>query len=138
MADKSEEPTPRRLRKAREQGDSPVSAALLQGAAFCAALALAPAALAVLAARSAALLRSSIGGGGAALPPLAVATEVLLASAPLLGVAALAAAALGVVRFGREFATEMRQTVAALSGTPRDRGTAPPSEDGEDVGSPPP
>jgi hypothetical protein len=52
--------------------------------------------------------------------------------------AALAAAALGVVRFGREFATEMRQTVAAWSGTPRDRGTAPPSEDGEDVGSPPP
>ena len=100
MAEKREEPTPRRLRKAREQGDSPVSAALLQAAAFCAALALAPAALSVLAARTAALLQSSIAGGGASPSPLAVAAEVLVASAPLLGAAALAAAALGVVQSG--------------------------------------
>lgn len=100
MAEKTEEPTPRRLRRAREQGDSPVSAALLQAAAFCAALALAPAALTVVGARAATLLQSSITGGGASLPPLAVAGEVLLASGPLLGAAALAVAALGVVQSG--------------------------------------
>lgn len=61
--------------------------------------------------------------------------------------AALAAAALGVVRFGREFATEMRQTVAAWSGSRPDHGGASArggTEEGEDadepedLGSPPP
>ncbi|HEY6557996.1 MAG TPA: EscU/YscU/HrcU family type III secretion system export apparatus switch protein [Polyangiaceae bacterium] len=100
MAEKTEEPTPRRLRKAREQGDSPVSGALLQGAAFCAALALAPAALGALAARSTALLQSSLTGGGAALSSAGVATEVVVLSAPLLGAGAMAAAAFGVVQSG--------------------------------------
>jgi hypothetical protein len=45
--------------------------------------------------------------------------------------AALAAAIIGVLRFGREFATEMRQTVSAWSGTRAARGGAPAPEDGE-------
>ena len=48
-SDKSEEPTPRRLRKAREQGDVPVSAVLSQGGAFIVALVILPTAVAHLA-----------------------------------------------------------------------------------------
>jgi hypothetical protein len=49
--------------------------------------------------------------------------------------AALAAAAIGLVRFGREFATEMRQTVAAWSGTPPDAGGTASSGDDQDLAS---
>ena len=49
--------------------------------------------------------------------------------------AALAAAAIAVVRFGREFATEMRQTVTAWSGIPPGRRGAPSREDGDDLPS---
>jgi hypothetical protein len=49
--------------------------------------------------------------------------------------AALAAAVIGIVRFSREFATEMRQTVAAWSGTQVDAGGTASSEDDEDAAS---
>jgi hypothetical protein len=51
--------------------------------------------------------------------------------------AALAAAAIGVVRFGREFTTEMRQTVAAWSGT-TPGGPTSREEDPESSGHDPP
>src|SRR5258708_1847335 len=43
--DKTEEATPKRLRKAEDEGDVPVSAALTSSAAFLVACALAPAAV---------------------------------------------------------------------------------------------
>ncbi|HMJ13262.1 MAG TPA: EscU/YscU/HrcU family type III secretion system export apparatus switch protein [Polyangiaceae bacterium] len=98
MAEKTEEPTPRRLQKAREQGDSPVSAALVQAVGFCAALALVPAALTATAARCAAHLQSAL--GGVRLSALGAALEVLLLSAPLLVAAAMASAAFGAVQSG--------------------------------------
>ena len=44
MSDKTEEPTPKRLRKAREDGDSGTSAFLAQSVAFVVAVSLLPAA----------------------------------------------------------------------------------------------
>ena len=49
MSDKSEAPTPRRLKKAREQGDAPVSLALAQSVGFIPALLLMPAVLVAVA-----------------------------------------------------------------------------------------
>ena len=45
MAEKTEQPSARQLRKARDQGDVPVSFALSQAIAFVAALAVTPSAL---------------------------------------------------------------------------------------------
>ena len=38
MSDKTEQATPKRLKKARDEGDSPISAALSQSVGFMAAL----------------------------------------------------------------------------------------------------
>ena len=49
MSDKTEQPTPKRLTKARAEGDSPVSAVLSQSVGFVAALSLAGGAIALTA-----------------------------------------------------------------------------------------
>jgi flagellar biosynthesis protein FlhB len=100
MSEKTEEATPRKLRKAREEGDSPVSAALVQGFAFVAALALAPAALGAASARAAALLRSSLEQTPRPISAIQVALDVAALSLPLLFVAAAAAAAAGFAQTG--------------------------------------
>lgn len=100
MSDKTETPTPKRLRQAREQGDSAHSAALTQSIGFIAALAVAPAALAALAWRSAELLRSAIRRPDQPLSAFEVALTVLGLSAPLLAASALASAAAGAVQTG--------------------------------------
>jgi flagellar biosynthesis protein FlhB len=64
MSDKTEEPTPRRLRKAREEGDSGASAYAAQAVAFVVAVALVPAAVRALALRSADDLRGAIKTAG--------------------------------------------------------------------------
>jgi flagellar biosynthesis protein FlhB len=96
---KTEEPTPRRLRKAREQGDSPASQVLGQTAGLLAAVLLVPGALAATGARSADLLRSALAGRP---PPgaAALAYEVLTLSLPLLLAVALASAASTLVQTG--------------------------------------
>jgi flagellar biosynthesis protein FlhB len=89
----TEEPTPRRLRRARERGDSPVSQALSQAFGLLAAVLLAPAALGACAARAAELLRSALAGTPFVEPAHTLALEVLSIVAPfLLAVAAIAAA----------------------------------------------
>jgi flagellar biosynthesis protein FlhB len=60
MSDKTEDPTPKRLRKAREEGDSGVSTQAAQAVAFLVAVALAPAAIGALAATSTQLPRPPI------------------------------------------------------------------------------
>lgn len=59
MSDKTEDPTPRRLRKAREEGDSGTSAYAAQSVAFLVAVALVPVAVRALAANAAEDLRTA-------------------------------------------------------------------------------
>ncbi len=100
MSDKTEQPTAQRLRKAREQGDSPISQPLTQAITFVVAVALAPAAIAATLARAAELLPRAIEDPSAPLPPLAIALEVIALSLPILAAAALAAALTGMVQAG--------------------------------------
>jgi flagellar biosynthesis protein FlhB len=100
MSDKTEQPTPRRLRRAREQGDSPLSAALVQAVGFAVALALTPPAITALAAAAAEELRAAILGSGAALSPLESALLVITLTAPLLLGVALTSALVGGVQTG--------------------------------------
>lgn len=100
MSDKTEQPTARRLRKAREEGDSPVSGALIQAAAFVAALALAPAAIAATAAKAGELYRAALGESAQSFSALDFARDVMSLTLPMLLGAAAAAVALGVVQTG--------------------------------------
>jgi flagellar biosynthesis protein FlhB len=61
VSERSEAPTPRRLRKAREEGDSGVSAYGAQAVAFLVAVALAPSAITALASRAGADLQVAVG-----------------------------------------------------------------------------
>jgi flagellar biosynthesis protein FlhB len=97
---KTEEPTPRRLRRARAMGDSPVSHALGQALALLVAVLLAPAALAACAARAAALLRSALAGIPFLAPAPTLALEVVSLAAPLLLAVAAAALVVGLVQTG--------------------------------------
>jgi flagellar biosynthesis protein FlhB len=106
MSDKTEEPTPRKLRKAREQGDSPVSGALGQGFAFVAAFALCPAAIEAVAARASTLIRTAVDQGPTPVSARAIALDVVTLSVPIIGVAAVLAAATGLVQSGFVVATQ--------------------------------
>ncbi|MCA9629242.1 MAG: EscU/YscU/HrcU family type III secretion system export apparatus switch protein [Myxococcales bacterium] len=98
MSEKTEDPTPRRLKKARQDGDSPVSAALGQAAVFCAVLAIAPGALARLLNESSQTLIAVL--NGASPEPEVAAWQVLALSLPLVATGALAAVAVGAVQTG--------------------------------------
>lgn len=100
MSDKTEEPTPRRLRKAREEGDSPISAALVQGLGFVAAVAIAPAAIAATVARVSELVPRAIRSPETPLGSVELAREVVLLSAPLLAAVALVSLVSGFVQTG--------------------------------------
>jgi type III secretion protein U len=65
VSDKTEEATPRRLRKAREEGDSGASAYAAQALAFVVAVALVPSAVRALATWAAGALRAAIAASGA-------------------------------------------------------------------------
>lgn len=101
MSDKTEEPTPRRLKKARDQGDSAVSTALGQGVGFVAVVALLPALLGALSAGAGAALRAALSGEAA--DPGAAAWLWVSLSAPLLAAAALVSLLLGFVQTGGAF-----------------------------------
>src|SRR6478609_3750961 len=101
MSDKTEQPTPRRLQKAREQGDSAVSGALSQSLSFLLVLTLLPALLLALTAGAGAALRAAISGGAA--DPTAAAWLWVRLSAPVLGASALLSAILGFVQTGGAF-----------------------------------
>jgi flagellar biosynthesis protein FlhB len=106
MSEKTEHPTPRRLKRAREQGDSPVSGALVQAAAFVAALMLAPAAIAAIASRMRELVLRSLGSPELTFSAASMATEVLVLSVPVVLAAAVAAAAIGLVQTGGVIAAQ--------------------------------
>jgi flagellar biosynthesis protein FlhB len=101
MEQKTEQPTPRRLQKARLEGDSAVSAALGQGVGLVVVLALLPALAAALVGAVGAALRAAIATGQA---DWAGATWSCLAlSAPLLGAVALVSLLLGLLQTGGAF-----------------------------------
>ena len=109
MSQKSEEPTPRRLRRARAEGDSPLSGALGQSVGLLAGVLLVPGALAATAAYASTRLTATlaVGNGGAGARVESLPLDVLVLSAPLIGAVALVALGLGwvqtggVVNFGR-------------------------------------
>jgi flagellar biosynthesis protein FlhB len=101
MSDKTEPPSPRRLQKAREQGDSAVSGALGQSLGFLVVLTLLPALLVALTAGAGAALRSAIMGGGA--DTAAAARLWVGLSAPFLAASALISAVFGFVQTGGAF-----------------------------------
>lgn len=105
MSDKTEEPTPRKLRKAREQGDSPISGAVGQGIAFVGAFALCPAAIEAAASRISTMIRASIAQPPPAFNTWAIARDVLVLSLPVIAVSAVLASAVGFVQSGGVFAT---------------------------------
>jgi flagellar biosynthesis protein FlhB len=105
MSDKTEQPTPRRLRKAREQGDSPISAVLVQACSFIVVLALTPAALGVLTAQAVDLLRTALEQHTAASPRMLV-QVVCRPLVPLLGAGAATCALVGLVQTGGVISTK--------------------------------
>ena len=99
MSDKTEDPTPKRLRKAHEEGDSGSSSVLSQAIAFLVAVALTSSALAALSVGSANDLIQALARASEATPSVTfrgdwVVSRVVAASAPLLlavGIASLLA-----------------------------------------------
>jgi type III secretion protein U len=107
VSDKTEEATPRRLRKAREEGDSGASAYAAQAAAFVVAVAVAPSVVRALAVRAAedlrnamALAASSSSGAAVHFDSMSLATTVLTLCLPMLGAAALTGAVAHAVQTG--------------------------------------
>lgn len=97
MTEKTEQPTPRRLRKARDEGDSGASSYATQAVAFLVAVAVAPAAGIATAERVTqdlrAVIRASTVATGVLLrfEPPHLAGEVVALTAPILAAAAVAA-----------------------------------------------
>ncbi len=106
MSDKTEDPTPRRLRKARDLGDSGASSHAAQSIAFVAAVAVVPAVVRALASRASTDLRVAIEGAArmgaaeASFDSLAFATSVLSLVVPALAVIGLTGAVAHVVQTG--------------------------------------
>ncbi len=104
MSEKTEQPSPRRLRQAREQGDLPVSAALNQAAALIAALVVLPATATFCGRTLVEMIRTTLLAASQAqspsLDPRAVIPLAVLLATPLCGVAAAACLAVGLVQTG--------------------------------------
>ncbi len=100
MSDKTEQPTPKRLAKARAEGDSAISAALSQSVGFIAALAVVNGAVALVSERARALLSAALTEPSSVVAPTALASIVLGASVPLVAVAAAGSAAASFAQTG--------------------------------------
>ncbi len=107
MAEKTEEPTPRRLKKARDDGDAPVSSALVRAVGVAVVVVLAPSAVAASAAKCASMMRDTLTAHGSTPDVGGVVFDVLTLTVPWLVVAAIAAGVTatiqtgGVVRFAK-------------------------------------
>jgi len=100
VSDKTEQPTPRRLRRARQDGDSPVSGALVQAAVFVVVLALLPGALRASLALVRGLIEQALTENAAGFSAPGLIASVAALSLPLAAAGALTAAALGAVQTG--------------------------------------
>jgi flagellar biosynthesis protein FlhB len=104
VSDKTEDPTPRRLAKAREKGDVAVSAVTSQSIGFLVAVLVVPAAVAATAARASELLRAALTGNAAGPPIEAAVKDVAILVAPVLVAVAATSALATVVQTGALFA----------------------------------
>lgn len=104
MSDKTEEATPKRLRKAREEGDSGASSYAAQAVAFVVAVALVPGAVRALASTSTDALRAVLARAGDPGPVqvdgLALATTVVSLVFPVLVAAGIAGGLAQLVQTG--------------------------------------
>jgi len=100
MSDKTEQPSARRLNKARSEGDSPVSAAFSQSVGFAAALAVVAGVVAVGSEQASTLLAAALKNPGVAASPTELAKVVLTITLPVLAVAGAANAAASLVQTG--------------------------------------
>jgi flagellar biosynthesis protein FlhB len=97
---KTEPPTPRRLRKARRDGDHPVSRAVIGSGALAVTLVFAPLALEALYSSSHAALLDALRPGAATPAASSLALRVAAHTIPLLGGAALGALVTGIWQTG--------------------------------------
>jgi flagellar biosynthesis protein FlhB len=104
VSDKTEEPTPRRLARAREKGDIAVSGASSQAFGFIVALFVVPGTIAATAAQATAVFRRALVGGSWASGTETIATSVVLLVTPLLAAIGLAAALTTLAQTGALFA----------------------------------
>jgi flagellar biosynthesis protein FlhB len=104
MSEKTEDPTPRRLAKAREKGDVAVSGAASQAIGFWVALLVVPSTIAATAAEASAIFRRAITPGPIFDPTDGIAKAVVLLVAPLLVAVAAVSALVTVVQTGALFA----------------------------------
>lgn len=105
MSDKTEEPTPKRLRKAREQGDSGTSSYASQAVAFFVAITLVPGAVRALADTSTGQIKAAIAHASdrdpvATIDAAALASMLLKLALPLLAAVAVVGAVATVVQTG--------------------------------------
>ena len=100
MSDKTEAPTPRRLRRARQEGDSPVSASLTQAFVFVVVLALLPSAFRMIVERVTSRLHEALSFQLADFSPVSLVLDVALLSLPLIVAGAVTAGAVGVAQTG--------------------------------------
>jgi flagellar biosynthesis protein FlhB len=100
MSDKTEQATPRRLTKARAEGDSPVSAALSQSVGFVAALAVVGSATSLAAGQASELLSAALHHPLEPASPGTLVKVVLSATLPILLVAAAASGAASFAQTG--------------------------------------
>jgi len=116
MSDKTEQPTPKRLAKARREGDSPVSAALSQSIGFGAALAVVGGVVAVATEQTGALLSRALRYPSEPASPTTVARIVLSITLPIVAVAAAASAASSFVQTGGAIsATKLKPSLDRLN-----------------------
>lgn len=113
-SDQTEEATPKKLRKAQEEGDSPISSFASQAVAFVCAVAIASAALRALYTQSAGDLRAAIGQAGhhgltVRFDPTGTAISVATLATPILVAAGIGAAVTAVIQSGGIIATKKLQ-----------------------------
>jgi len=100
MSDKTEQATPKRLAKARREGDSPISAALSQSVGFMAALSVVGGALSLGTEQIGGLLTAALRHPDEPASPTTIARVVFGVSLPVVAVAAAASAAVSFVQTG--------------------------------------
>jgi len=103
VSDKTEEPTPRRLAKAREKGDVAASGAASQSLGFVTALFVVPGTIAATAVEATTVFHRALGSAPVD-PAAGLTTTVVLLVTPLLAVVAGAAALSTIVQTGALFA----------------------------------
>lgn len=98
MSEKTEDPTPRKLERARREGDVPVSHALLQAVALAIAAALAPSAIRALSESFHKMVREIVASPDAAPSPVDALREAISLSTPLLIAVVCGVGLVGIVQ----------------------------------------